>query len=79
MTTVNVYEAKPHLSQLLELVVSGEEVIIARAGKPMDRLKAYQGDKGMRKLGYWRGKVKIEKDFDALPVSFSKAFQGEKT
>ena len=77
MKTVNVYEAKTHLSQLLDLAASGEEVIIARAGRPMARLVAYQVDQGSRKPGYWKGKVKIDKDFDDLSKEISKAFRGE--
>ncbi len=42
MKTVNVYEAKTRLSQLLDLAASGEEVIIARAGRPMAKLIPYQ-------------------------------------
>ena len=38
MTTINVYEAKTHLSRLLDRVAAGEEVVIARAGKPIARL-----------------------------------------
>jgi prevent-host-death family protein len=78
MRTVNVYEAKTHLSKLLDIAASGEEVIIARAGRPMARLVAYQVDQQSRKPGYWKGKVKIEKDFDELPSSISKAFRGER-
>lgn len=77
MKTVNVYEAKTHLSQLLELAASGEEVIIARAGRPMAKLIPYQFDQKSRKPWYWKGKVKIEKDFDELANSLSKAFKDE--
>lgn len=77
MKTVNVHEAKTHLSQLLDLAASGEEVIIARAGKPLAKLIPYQVKQQPRKSGYWKGKVKIAKDFDELPEELSRAFQGE--
>ncbi len=77
MNTVNVYEAKTRLSQLLDLAASGEEVIIARAGRPMAKLIPYQIQHKSRKAGCWKGKVKIAKDFDELPADISRAFRGE--
>ncbi len=77
MKMVNVYEAKTRLSQLLDLAASGEEVIIARAGRPMARLIPYQINQRARKPGYWKGRLKIAKDFDELPEDLSRAFQGE--
>lgn len=79
MEMVNVYDAKTRLSQLLDIAAAGEEVIIARAGRPMAKLIAYQADKGTRKPGYWKGKVRISKDFDELPEHLSRAFKGEET
>ncbi|MDR4496287.1 MAG: type II toxin-antitoxin system prevent-host-death family antitoxin [Nitrospirales bacterium] len=76
MKTVNVYEAKTHLSQLLDLAASGEEVVIARAGRPLAKLIPYQANVQPRKPGYWKGKVRIAKDFDALPDTVLKAFEG---
>ena len=77
MKMVNVYEAKTRLSQLLDLAASGEEVIIARAGRPMARLIPYQINQRARKPGYWKGRLKIAKDFDELPEDLSRAFRGE--
>ncbi len=74
MKTVNVYEAKARLSQLLDLAASGEEVIIVQAGRPMAKLIPYQVSHKSRKPGCWKGKVKIAKDFDELPETFSRAF-----
>lgn len=76
MRTVNVYEAKTHLSHLLDLAASGEEIIIARSGKPLAKLVAYQEPAQRRKPGYWRGKIKIAKDFDDLPKDLQAAFYG---
>ena len=77
MKTVNVYEAKIHLSQLLDLAASREEVVIARAGRPMAKLILYQVKQQSRKPGSWKGKVKIAKDFDELPEDLSRVFRGE--
>jgi prevent-host-death family protein len=64
---VNMHEAKTSLSKLVEEAESGEEIIIARAGKPVVRLVPIQPDK-KRRLGQWKGKVKMSADFDA-PLS----------
>jgi len=77
MRTVNVYEAKTHLSRLLDDVVAGEEIIIARAGKPLAKLVAYDEETRPRAPGYWRGKVHIAEDFDVLPDPIAAAFLGE--
>ena len=76
MKMVNVSEAKIRLSQLLDLAASGEEVIIARAGRPMAKLIPYQVNRQSRKPWCWKGKVKISKDFDELPEDLSRAFLG---
>ena len=53
MKQVNIHEAKTHLSRLLEEVAGGAEVIIAKAGKPVAKLSAYQPAKPKRRLGGW--------------------------
>ena len=63
-TTVNVYEAKTRLSALLSLVEAGEEVIIARNGRPIARLGPLPGRSPNRVPGVWRGRVHIADDFD---------------
>ena len=65
MTTVNVHEAKTQLSRLLEAVEAGEEVIIARAGKPVARLVPLAADKPRRRLGLLKGRLSVPDDFDA--------------
>jgi len=77
MQIVNVYEAKTHLSRLLEQAATGEEIVIAKAGKPLARLIPYQEEQLPREPGYWRGRVHIADDFDALPESIAAAFKGE--
>jgi prevent-host-death family protein len=75
----NIYEAKTHLSRLVERVAAGEEVVIAKAGKPVARLIPYrEGEPPKRKPGYWRGKVRIAADFDELPARLAAAFRGER-
>ncbi len=75
--TVNVHEAKTQLSRLLSRVERGEEVIIARAGKPVARLLPFEPPAGKRPMGFDRGKVWIAPDFDELPVDLLKLFEGE--
>ena len=63
-TTVNVYEAKTRLSALLNLVEAGEEVIIARNGRPIARLGPLTNKVPNRVPGAWRGQIHIADDFD---------------
>jgi prevent-host-death family protein len=77
MKTVNVHEAKTHLSRLLARVGRGEEVIIARAGKPIARLVPF-AQKRERTLGFDVGRIAIAEDFDApLPEAVLAEFEGE--
>jgi prevent-host-death family protein len=62
---VNLYEAKTHLSSLVEEVAAGEEVVIAKAGRPMARLVPLQAVSTPRVPGGWEGKVSVSDDFDA--------------
>lgn len=67
-TTVNVHEAKTHLSRLLEEVAAGAEVIIAKAGKPVARLVPVVASPRPKSLGLLRGRIEVPDDFDA-PLS----------
>jgi prevent-host-death family protein len=62
--TVNMHEAKSTLSQLVSDVEAGEEVILARDGKPVARLVPIHAGR-RRRLGRWKGKVRMSADFDA--------------
>ncbi len=74
--TVNIHEAKTHLSRLLSRVMAGEEIIIARAGKPVARLIPFGDRPATRVSGSARGKVVIAPDFDApLPGEMLEAFE----
>lgn len=77
MHVVNIQEAKTHLSRLIERAAAGEEIVIARAGKPIVRLIAYQEKSPKRIPGIWKGRVKMSLDFDELPESIAAAFRGE--
>ena len=77
MKTVNVHEAKTHLSRLLARVAAGEEIVIAKAGRAIARLVPVPGPASERQLGIDRGRVTIADDFDApLPEEVLSAFEG---
>ena len=63
--SVNMYEAKTHLSRLVDRVEAGEEIVIARAGRPVARLVPYRGRQAPRTPGLWKGQVRLAADFDA--------------
>ena len=75
---LNIHEAKTHFSKLVERAEAGEEIVIARAGKPAARLVPLERHQGDRKLGLWRGRVQIHPDFDELPNEVAAAFRGER-
>ena len=76
MKTVNVHEAKTHLSRLLKRVGAGEEIIIAKAGKPVARLVPAGKSSGPRVLGSQKGHFEVPKDFDApLPAEILSTFE----
>ena len=65
MTRVNIHEAKTHLSRLLARAAAGEEVIIAKAGRPVAKLVAIAVPSRERIPGFDKGKVWIADDFDS--------------
>ena len=72
---VNVYEAKTHLSKLLVRVMAGEEIIIAKSGKPVARLVPIKKKSTARKPGSAKGQIIMADDFDApLPTDILEAF-----
>jgi prevent-host-death family protein len=77
MKTVNIHDAKTHLSRLLRRVAAGEEVVIAKAGKPLARLVPVAGTAGPRVLGAQSGRIVVADDFDApLPPDVLADFEG---
>lgn len=80
MQTVNIHEAKTQFSKLIDAVAHGEEIVIAKAGKPAAMLvpMPMPMQKPMRKPGAMKGKIKIAADFDApLPDDLLAAFEGQ--
>jgi prevent-host-death family protein len=73
--SVNVHEAKTHLSRLLERAEAGEEIVIARGGRPVAKLVPYRSRRVRRKLGRWSGKGWIAPDFDATPPEVVRLFE----
>ena len=75
MKKVNVHEAKTHLSELLKRVEAGEEIVIARSGKPVARLVPASVVVQKRLLGSARGIASISDDFnDPLPLEVLQEF-----
>ncbi len=68
MHTVNIHEAKTHLSRLIEQAVKGETFIIAKAGKPLvkvSRLDAPDATQ-LKRLGFMKGQIEVPADFDRM-------------
>jgi antitoxin (DNA-binding transcriptional repressor) of toxin-antitoxin stability system len=75
--TVNIYEAKTGLSRLITRAERGEDVIIARAGKPVARLARLDPPTRRVRFGVLKGRVRVADDFDApLPEEVLAAFEG---
>lgn len=75
MQIVNIHDAKTHFSKLVESVMHGEEIIIAKAGKPAIKLVPISAP--TRRFGVLKGKIKITKDFNApLPDNILDEFEG---
>ncbi len=74
MIVNTITEAKSQLSALIEKALSGEEIIIKKAGKPVVVLHKYEFHKVKRKPGALKGKIKIAEDFDTLPSDIAQAF-----
>lgn len=68
-TTVSIDDAKAHLSRLIAQVENGEEITIARHGRPVARLVSLDPDRVHRTPGAWRGRVRVADDFDDVSVS----------
>ncbi len=78
MTQVNLYEAKTQLSRLVDRAAAGEEIVIAKGGRPLARLVPLARRTAPRQLGLRAGEVWIGPDFDApLPADLQRAFDGE--
>ncbi|HEX9715965.1 MAG TPA: type II toxin-antitoxin system Phd/YefM family antitoxin [Desulfurivibrionaceae bacterium] len=79
MRNVNIHEAKTHFSKLVDTAMHGEEIIIAKAGKPAARLVPLHEAVRKIQFGLMQGEVGIAENFDApLPESVMAAFEGGK-
>ncbi len=82
MQTVNIHEAKIHLSRLVEQDAQGEPFIIAKAGKPMVRVTAIEAEspRKMQRLGFMKGMGKIPDDFKTMHAKeIEEMFYGDGT
>ncbi len=80
MEFVNIHEAKTHLSRLLARVLDGEEIVIAKSGKPIARLLPFNETKVRRTLGQDAGLFEVPHDFDdPLPEELLDAFEGRQS
>ncbi|MEK7573687.1 MAG: type II toxin-antitoxin system Phd/YefM family antitoxin [Patescibacteria group bacterium] len=77
MQIINIHQAKTNLSKLIEQAVAGNDVIIAKAGKPVAKLVGYKKPLKPRKLGLLKGKIWISDDFDDEDPEINKMFYGE--
>ena len=78
MQTINIHQAKTHLSKLLEEVSKGLEIVIAKSGKPIAKLTGLIPVKPVRKPGFLKGKIRIAENFDApLPKDVQYTFEGK--
>jgi len=76
-TIYNLYEAKTSLSRLVDRAALGEEIILAKAGKPLAKLVPFSRPALPRQPGGWEGRMRIADDFDApLPPEIQAAFEG---
>ena len=79
MRTINIHEAKTHLSRLVEEANAGNELTIAKAGKPRAKLVPITKSRLVRKPGFLKGKIKFSDDFDKqLPKNLLQAFVGKR-
>ena len=71
MQTINIHEAKTHLSRLVEEAAQGQSFIIAKAGKPLVKVSPLSAEErqGGEKLGFMAGEISVPDDFDSLGAS----------
>jgi prevent-host-death family protein len=75
--TVNIYEAKTRLSQLVDKAASGEDVVVSRNGKPLARITRLEPPRRRIRFGVLKGKIRIARDFDApLPDEVLAGLEG---
>lgn len=80
MLTINIHEAKTHLSRLIDAAAKGEPFIIAKAGKPLVKVMALDTPEGtqVKRLGFMQGQFNIPEDFDQIGgAEIEHLFSGE--
>ena len=75
MVIENMYQAKTHLSRLVDKALEGEDVVISRAGKPLVRLVPYEEIPEPLKFGLLKGQIQIPDDFNELSPEIEDAFE----
>ena len=81
MLTVNIHEAKTHLSRLVERAAKGEPFVIAKAGKPLVKVTALETPQAgqVRRLGFMAGQIAVPHDFDRMgSAEIEKRFHGDR-
>lgn len=77
MEPVNIYDAKTHLSRLVDKAAAGEDVIVSRHGKPLVRITRLDNTRRHVTFGLLKGRLKVPDDFDApLPAEVLQGFEG---
>lgn len=66
MKTVNIHEAKTHLSRLIEQAINGEPFVIAKAGKPLVMVVPIDAPKSRQRLGFMKGQIEVPDDFNTM-------------
>ena len=77
MQIVNIHQAKTNLSKLIEKISAGEEVVIAKSGKPVAELVLYNKKLKPRKPGLLKGKIATSHNFDDEDEEINKIFYGK--
>lgn len=78
MKTVNIHEAKTHLSRLIDAAAKGEPFIIAKAGKPVVKVVPIDAPPAPKRLGFMRGAFTVPDDFDTMDQEeIEKLFYGD--
>ena len=76
METFNIHAAKTHFSRLVERAAAGEEIVIARGGRPLARLAPLRSGKRPRRPGLLKGRIRVSRNFNApLPKNLLREFE----
>ena len=78
MRSINIHQAKTHLSRLVEEAAKGDSFIIAKAGKPIAKVVPLDAPKRVRRIGFMAGQFEVPDDFDTMAAAEIQAmFEGE--